>query len=546
MKFYILVVFVFFTSGIVLAQNLPAGLPIIEENFRRDQIQDSTSVKYSFYLRPFDYQSDSMSHFSKFGISLGVLPVVSINNYVSNRTYGTTPFGMVPSAGFSSYLSTGVFIKHKHFILQFQPEVFGAQNKIFDATPSDWSDGLLRARYRNWNQGDYPEIFGPDPIQKFTWGQSKAALRLGAFEAGISTQNIWWGPGQWNSLLFSNNAQGFPHLTFNTYKPAKTFLGNFEAQLLVGRLESSNLPPTLNENYNKRYFRKLSTDWRYLNALLIAYTPKWIPNLSLGVGRTFQVYNSLRGDSFQELLPVFEAFQKEKFFKNGNTVEYDANSMDQQVSVSARYVAPKAKAELYFEFGRRDHAFNWREAILNPEHARAYMMGFIKLIDLQDPAKKIQVRGEMTHQQESVNIYLRNGVSRGASWHTHYQARGFSNYGQPIGVGAGIGSNVQTLEVSLVEKFNKIGLLFQRLENHQDFYYTAFGQQSVYQPWVDLSLGLLFDKQWNNLLLSSKVQLINGHNYQWQLSPQSTPEFPVGKNRFTIHSQVSLIYLPKF
>ncbi|WP_291787934.1 hypothetical protein, partial [Cecembia sp.] len=49
--------------------------------------------------------------------------------------------------------------------------------------------------------------------------------------------------------------------------------------------------------------------------------------------------------------------------------------------------------------------------------------------------------------------------------------------------------------------------------------------------------------QWNNLILSSKLQLINGINYQWQLAPESTPEFPRGENLFSIHSQVSLIYL---
>ena len=41
----------------------------------------------------------------------------------------------------------------------------------------------------------------------------------------------------------SNNAEGFRHITFNTTKPIKTFVGNFEWQVISGRLESSGFTP---------------------------------------------------------------------------------------------------------------------------------------------------------------------------------------------------------------------------------------------------------------------------------------------------------------
>ena len=39
--------------------------------------------------------------------------------------------------------------------------------------------------------------------EKFLLGQSSALLHVGGFAAGLSTQNLWWGPGQYSSLLLS-------------------------------------------------------------------------------------------------------------------------------------------------------------------------------------------------------------------------------------------------------------------------------------------------------------------------------------------------------
>jgi len=334
-------------------------------------------------------------------------------------------------------------------------------------------------------------------------------------------------------------------LTFNTVKPAKTFIGNFEGQVISGRLENSGFAPTQFEDLNNTFFRQFIGDWRYLNAINISYNPKWIPGLFIGASRTYQQYNASRGNSFRDYFPIFDFFTKERIFEDSdNSLDFDNEGRDQQISVFGRVISKKAKAEFYFEFGRRDHSFNWREAILNPEHARAYLVGFNKLFNLPNKEKFIQVRAEITHQQESVNRYIRYpGLLGGLSWHTHTRARGFANYGQALGVGIGTGSNVQTIEVSMVEKLNKIGILFERLENHQDFYYRAFGQQNERQPWIDLSVGVLFDKQWNNFLLSSRLQFINGINYQWQLAPNSTPEFPKGENLFSVHAMTSVIYM---
>lgn len=541
------------------AQNLISNNLQLQEFLRREQFlnEEENGATNSFNLRPFNLSKSYNDEFfylknvnqerkdSITRIGWGVLPMIHRLNFNSNRPYGWGDGPMIPNKGLQYYGTIGFYSKVFFLNIQFQPEFVLAQNLPYQGFSADFNPEVIRSRFRFFNVGDYPERFGENGFSSISWGQSKITAQFGAFEAGVSTQNIWWGPGQWNALIFSNNAQGFPHLTLNTVKPAKTFLGNFEGQILSGRLENSGFSPTQNDILNTTYFRPFSGDWRYLNAINISYNPKWIPGLFLGATRTFQQYNASRGSSFIDYFPVFEFFTKERIFEESeNSIDFDNEGKDQQISVYGRLISKKAKAEIYFEYGRRDHAFNWREAILNPEHARAYLFGFNKLFSLTNNGKFIQVRGEITHQQESVNRYIRYpGLLGGLSWHTHTRARGFANYGQAMGVGIGTGSNVQTLEISKVEKLNKLGIIFERLENHQDFFYRSFGQQNERQPWIDFSMGFLFDRQWDNFLLSSKLQFINGRNYQWQLAPNSTPEFPKGENLFSVFSSVNLIYL---
>ncbi len=533
---------------VIQAQETAFGNQTIDELLRRKSLIDTNNNNPGWMLRTASasvenlfYQSDSLSRKKK-SFDFAILPIYFNTRLDGKRPYVGGEYGMIPARGAQSFLSTGFQARFSILCIQLQPELVTSQNLAFPGFSDTFSSGTIGARFLYWNVGDSPERFGNSSYSKAFWGQSSISLRAGAFELGVGTKNIWWGPGQWNSLIFSNNAPGFPHISLNTSKPAKTFLGAFEGQVLIGRLESSNQAPTQIDALNSGYFSTLNSDWRYLNALMFSFTPKWIPSLSVGYTRTYQYYNEIRPNDIKGWLPILEPMAKEKLFTNGNSVEYDGRGQSQQISIFGRYKMNKAKAEVYFQFGRRDHALNWREFILNPEHSRAYQVGFIKLANLLSTAKKIQFRGEITSQQESINRYLRYDLGGGITWHTHSQVRGFTNYGQPMGVGIGTGSNVQTLEVSLVENWSKFGILFERLENNQDFYYRAFGQQGERKPWIDWSTALLWNMSCKDFFISARLQGTYARNYQWGLIETSTPEFPVSQNLFSLHSQVNLIY----
>jgi hypothetical protein len=539
----------FFTST---AQEAATGYRIIDEYLRRNSLTYKLGQDFGLMLRSnfglsnnSFYDSINKNDLDKSLFEINFSPIYLNHSLDFVRPYVGGEYGMIPARGNQFFFSGGVNFRYSILHVELQPEFVFAENLSYPGFPDSYSESIVYDRFHFWNVGDNPERFGQSAYLKYFFGQSGVSLRFGSFDFGIGTKNFWWGPGQWNSLIFSNNAPGFPYVSLNTYKPAKTFLGFFEGQIISGLLESSNQPPSQIDKLNSNFFFTLNSDKRYLNAFILSHTSRWIPSLTFGYSRSFQYYYKNKPNDLKGWIPILEPMEKDRLFTNSNSLEYDSRNQSQQIAIFGRYKMTNARAEIYFQFGRRDHALNWREFILNPEHARAYQLGFIKLVSLSNKEKFLQIRGEITTQQESVSRYLRYDLLGGISWHTHGQVRGFTNYGQSMGVGIGTGSNIQTLEVARIEKWNKFGVLFERLENNQDFFNRAFGQQNERKPWIDWSTALLWNTSYKNFYISGRLQGTYAINYQWGLSEKSNSKFPVSLNLFSAHSQLNLIYFIK-
>ncbi|MDE0561955.1 hypothetical protein OU792_18300 [Algoriphagus sp. NF] len=539
-----LFLFLLIITQIAPAQVIPAGFPVLEERARINQLS-SDSVGPSLFIRPILNYPDTLSKkdltIAGNDIEFTLLPALSTVRVNTKRPYGFGDYGMIPTPGAQLYIAGGVHYQWKELGITFYPDLVFAQNAAFNGFQGLGNAFLDRIRFLYWNTGDNPERFGFNAYSKISLGQSRISYGFKSFEIAIANQNIFWGPGQFNSLTFSNNAPGFPMASIGTRKPAKTFLGNFEIQMISGILNSTRQDPTQSDSLNNLYYRPIREQNRYVNGLTVSYNPKWVPGFYFGATRTVQTFTDSIGSSFIDIFPVFWGLTKQSV--GSDLIGESDKGRSQQISMFGRYIHRLSKLEIYFEFGKRDHALNWRELVLNPEHARAYIFGFNKLIRIEELKSDILIRGEITHQQESVNRYIRYlGLGGGFSWHMNGSLGGITHHGQPTGVGIGTGSNIQTLEISKIDGLNKAGIFFERLENTVDYYYKVQFQNSERKPWVDLSLGFLYDKQFNNLLLSSKLQLIHARNYQWQLDPASTPDFPKGKNLTSVMAQASVVY----
>jgi hypothetical protein len=516
------------------AQTIPVGLlENVEDSYRRQQLLGTDQSNSSYMIRPLNtFQSNdlnlgeekesySLSNFRKliysnrkYKAEVYLLPVVLQQQFNTDHPYGMNDGSMVQAKGYQTQFSAGIYAKFGPLTIQLRPEYVYADNTKFQKL-SDAPNGVF------WNTSianyystiDLPDRFGDGDYSKVSLGQSSIRLDAGPASVGYSNENLWWGPGVRNSLLMSNNASGFRHFTLNTNKPVKTYIGSFEAQIIAGRLNQSGIPTPEGVEYRPR-----AKDWRYINGIVITYQPKWVPNFFVGLDRTFIINHSTMGNSFGDYFPIFKSVEKVSYAQADGTNSDDAAQRDQYISFFTRYVLPESRAEIYFEFGRNDHSYDTRDALVEPEHARAYIVGFRKLIPTNRPDAFIQLGVEFTQLEKTKTRDLRASET----WYTHYQVRdGYTNMGQVLGAGIGPGSNLQSLDVSWVRGLKKIGLQFERLVNNNDLFYNfAYASldknEYINRHWIDLSVAGKFAWNYKQFVLNSQFTYIRSLNYQYQ------------------------------
>jgi hypothetical protein len=309
--------------------------------------------------------------------------------------------------------------------------------------------------------------------------------------------------------MMSNTAPGFAYITFNTVRPFKTWIGSFEGQLIGGKLENSGFAPfdtTLEISGAKIYVPK-KNDWRYINGVVLSYQPRFIKGAFFGVTRTFIFYNNDLGTKLKSYLPVITPIDKKSTFGEGE----GNGAGDQRASAFIRWVWLKENAELYCEFFREDHAYDFRDMFLEPDHTHAYLFGLQKLIPLSKKDQYIQIKLELTQLAQRGT----NPERPAGSVYLHYAgiSQGYTNQGQLLGAGIGPGSNLQTLHFSWTKNLQSIGVQFERYVHNSDFYTSVI--RDIRANWVDFSTTAFITTDWKNLIFSVSTGIIRNYNYQF-------------------------------
>ncbi len=424
-------------------------------------------------------------------IDFRVLPATLTLKNNTDHPYGWNENGLLSAPGLQTRYSGGFFAKAGPLTVQLIPEFFTAQNTKYEIN----------------------EFYGTIPNNKLYnktyWGQSSVRLNFLGFSAGISSENIYWGPGQFNALLMSNNAPGFLHYTINTTKPIKTPIGSFETQVILGRLNQDTAMP-----FENNYLKKVPSFRfnRFYSGLNFSFQPKWVPNFFIGINRSFQyreIDANKSGASFaQKYVPIFD-----KIFKSslGGTQE-DSIPRDQQVSLFTRWLFPKTHSEFYFEYGWNDHSYNFRDFWIDPEHSAAYLVGFKHLAPLSRD-RWIEYTTEITQMAQTPDMLTRNA----GNWYI-YENGGYMHDNKILGAGSGMGNNVQTLQVRLLDKWDIIGIKIQRIQHEPVSHFAYWPLETIGQrpfKWTDIGLGLSGQKKLDNFLISGEVQYVKSNHYAW-------------------------------
>ena len=476
--------------------------------------------------------------------SLGVDYFLEFNSkHPYNRNNGT----MIPNTGYQHIFSPGIFLRFGILSIQLKPEHHYSENKNFDGFWEGHYPVIWRERYRLWNHIDMPERFGKKRHNKTTLGQSSIRLNWKNFSLGLSNENIWWGPSTRNSIMMSNHAQGFKHITFNTIKPLKTFLGNFEWQVITGRLESSGFtPPRTDFEYagTKLYVPKINqlgktNDWRFFQGFIFSYSPKWLDGLSFGFMRWVQMYSALIEGKYwwMEGNPTYFPAFKNIFRKNDQFENYEAQT-DQAAGVFMNWYWKDSKARFYFEFHHNDSKQNMRDLLLDSDHSRAVTLGVEKIFNIKN--SNFLFSWEWTQMEQNASRLLRNA----GSWYQHsWVYDGYTNRGEVLGSSIGPGSNSHYISLSKIQENQKIGLAFEIVDNDNDFYHEAFARaDDPRRYWKDFNFHLIFNRAYKNFSLSSNLVYIRSLNYQWELDDSFGSYYRPGRDVDNLHLNLKLTY----
>lgn len=514
--------------GTSQAQTVPVTPFSFDQDLRVLQLQGKIPVEYSMNVRPISFskqfKADSLYQrigggdehsfkeakvdFFKGHGKLALLPITSITKFTSHHPYGWSDGALMPVNGFQQMVSVGFYGEIGPLSLQIKPEILYAENTPYETT------------------SQYGQVAANGKVKKVLPGQSRAALNLGPLSFALSTENIWWGPGQFSGLMMTNNPSGFLHLSFNSRKPLKTPIGNFEWQVIAGRPTGNDL--IANQVYSLKSYKEvrgglLSKDEsysKYTNGLSLNYSPSFIKNLHVGVTRSFissagDVLGNIANEVglFNAFLPVFDGLFKEKRIAFEDSINWN-----QQASLYFRYVFPKANTEFYFEYGWNDHKYNLRDILMSPSHSSAYLVGIKKVVLLKQN-KSIDANIEYVQMGQSVDYLVRDA----GLWYYHGRGSDLSHDGEVLGSGVEQGSNVLTMSANLRKNFDQLGLIVEKIRNDRN---------SVETVWHDYSFGLIARKKVNSFLINTRLSGIYSKNYGWEN----------GKNRFNFMGMMGLSY----
>lgn len=434
----------------------------------------------------------------------GIYEPVLTNTYNSELPYGENNGAAWYGRGLNTEFQGGFYLTSDFLTVSFRPHLIYTQNRDFAKPRFIPTDDDGSPQYRAIFGGiDMPYRFGPDSYSDFDLGHSSARIHYKSIEAGASTEPLWWGPGVQYALMMSNNAAGVPHFFLGTREPLALPLGigGIEFRWVWGWPRDSEYF-TLNDNQ------------RFMNALNFSFSPSFIPNLTLGLTRTFHQYIPEGGLDASDLFDIIQAFQKVKQDGSGGSGLNDAKN--QLASIYFRWVFPESNAEVYGEYYREDHNYDLRDFLMEPDHDRAYTLGAQKIVE-SNWIDFVKFNAEL-------NSLVPNRIDEVRPQTYYYRhariKQGHTSRGQVLGAAIGPGSDSQYFGAEGYFNDGMLGLFIQRVADNDFFHYVYYdqpdlgnGYKDIWRHRINLNIGLKGSYKTGPLLLGAQLVWNKNYNY---------------------------------
>ncbi len=279
--------------------------------------------------------------------------------YNTTRAYNENTGPVWIGRGATLAASAGVIGGWGLLSYSLRPVAFWAQNADYEP-----SFALPRARgtYNNpyfTGRLDEPYRFGPRAYARGDWGESFVRVDTRWIAAGFSNGAQVWGPARIHPLVLSNNAGGFPHAFLETGTPQSIGIGTVTMRWMAGRLAPSGYGPDSGGGA------------RMGIGAAGSFSPRGMAALELGATRFFHLYDSPAARDFSSLTLPFSGLLKQGLTPDVHTVrEYN-----QIASLFMRLAPQRSRLEVYGEYYRDDHAWDFRDLLGEPDHKSSYLVG---------------------------------------------------------------------------------------------------------------------------------------------------------------------------
>jgi hypothetical protein len=306
---------------------------------------------------------------------------------------------------------------------------------------------------------DAPQRFGSESFARADIGQSFARIEIAGFTAGLSNENLTWGPARRNPLLLSGTAPGFPHVFLESARAVDIGFAGLEFQVFYGRLEESEYFDTNPEN-----------DHPLLAGLLAVLQPYVFEGLSIGGGRLYS-RTWWPGTSVGDLL--LDPYRDVR----GNVLgPYGDNQL---LSFFFRWATAPQGIEVYGEWAREDHWTDWVGLLKSLDASQGYTLGFQKIVRRGDNA--LRIAAELSHLADARPIRM---VERGVlPFYTNTSViQGHTHRGQLLGAPIGTGAEAQQLAIDYFWRCGRTGFSVERTRYEEDaynvFYAPVYGAEA--------------------------------------------------------------------
>ncbi len=477
--------------------SMAVGYTDFDDNIRDLQLLGKLQPEQSLTQRPFiltpklgydsllamiDPEFENRGHIVERKHSdIQLLPINFLQKYNSHHPYGWNDGPLSFSKGYQFVGSGGFYMRWRNIHLILRPEFFKTASDPYETNT-------------NWGQPT-------SALSKLTLGQSSLRMDFGPISVGVSTQNLWLGPGLYSSLLMSNNAPGFNHFNIHTNRPLKTPLGSFQLNVIGGTLTFNK-----NQGFENRNLKFIGNTLHtnYLNLLSISYSPIFLKNFYLTANRAFTLPTQDRPSS---KLKEYYLIALKPLFRN----VYEDNSLpiDQVLSGSAKYVFPKEHAEVYFEYGWNDGKSNLRDLMLDMSHSAASIYGLKKIQYLSNNSY-LNFEAEATKMSQRPSYLQRDA----GNWYVHGNG-GYINENQILGAGSGWGNDVQTFAISWNSGFQKYGIKFQHISHDPIGVTNILSYDGAAPYWHDYAYGIILKQKHKKFLFNLNMEWVNSKNYLW-------------------------------